>query len=62
MTSKEIFEKIEGYWLEYSDNHHKFVTKGNKQAGVRARKALASLKGLITEYRQATILETKQLK
>ncbi len=50
----ELLEKVQ----EYTDNHEKFVTNGNKAAGTRARKALSEIAKLTKTQRKA-IQETK---
>ena len=47
-THEQIVEALEVYLEENS----KFVEKGNKSAGTRARKALMDLKNLATERRK----------
>ena len=50
----ELLEKVQ----DYTDNHEKFVTNGNKAAGTRARKALSEIAKLTKSQRKA-IQETK---
>jgi len=59
-TSKELFEQMEQLWLEFSDNHSKFIDKGNKAAATRARKSIGDLKKLVTEYRKESVAESKK--
>lgn len=59
-TSKELFEQMEQLWLEFSDNHIKFIDKGNKAAATRARKSIGDLKKLVTEYRKESVAESKK--
>ena len=59
MASNELFAKMEGLWAEFHDNHSKFTEKGNKAAATRARKAVGELKKLVTEYRKASVAESK---
>ena len=60
MASNELFAKMEGLWTEFQDNHSKFTEKGNKAAATRARKAVGELKKLTTEYRKASVAESKR--
>ena len=60
MTSKELFTKMETYWNEFNENHSKFTDKGNKAAATRARKAVGELKKLVTDYRKASVTESKR--
>ena len=45
---------------EFHENHSKFTEKGNKAAATRARKAVGELKKLVTEYRKASVAESKR--
>jgi len=60
MTSNEIYEQIQVLWEDFRANHADFHHKGNKTAGTRARKSLGELKKLVTEYRKASVEESKQ--
>ena len=60
MASHELYAKMEGFWTEFSENHSKFTKKGNKEAATRARKAVGELKKLVTEYRKASVSESKR--
>ena len=60
MTSNELFTKMETYWNGCNDCHSKFTEKGNKAAATRARKAVGELKKLVTEYRKASVAESKR--
>ena len=46
-------------WDAFEADHNKFVEKGNKAAGGRARKAIGEIKKLVTEYRKASVAESK---
>lgn len=60
MTSKELFTEMENHWSDFSDNHSKFVEKGNRAAATRARKAIGEIKKLVTEYRKQSVAESKK--
>ena len=60
MTSQELFTRMETHWNEFNENHSKFTDKGNKAAATRARKAVGELKKLVTEYRKASVTESKR--
>jgi hypothetical protein len=60
MTSNEIYAEMEKQWSEFSENHSKFVEKGNRAAGTRARKAIGEIKKLVTEYRKESVTESKR--
>ena len=57
--AKEIHAKIKEHFDEYEKNHHVHAEKGNKAAGGRARKAIGEVKKLVTEYRKASVSESK---
>ena len=52
-------KKLKELWEEFEDNHEKFAEKGNKAAGGRARKSIGEIKKLVTEYRKASVAESK---
>jgi uncharacterized protein YaaR (DUF327 family) len=60
MTSQDLFTKMETYWNEFNENHSKFTEKGNKAAATRARKAVGEFKKLVTDYRKASVAESKR--
>jgi len=57
MTSNELYEQINEFYLDFKE---KFVNKGTKTASVRARKAIGELKKLVTAYRKASVEESKK--
>ena len=59
-NSNDIFTEMNILWESFHDNHMKFSNKGTKAAGARARKAVGQLKNLVTEYRKASISESKK--
>jgi len=60
MTSQELFTQMEVQWNEFNENHSKFAEKGNKAAATRARKSIGEIKKLVTEYRKASVTESKR--
>jgi len=58
-SSKEIHAKIKEHFEEFDANHEIHSEKGNKAAGGRARKAIGEVKKLVTEYRKASVSESK---
>ena len=58
-SSKEIHAKIKEHFEEFDKNHEAHSEKGNKAAGGRARKAIGEVKKLVTEYRKASVVESK---
>ena len=58
-TSNELYEQIEELFEDFQANHKTFAEKGNKAAGTRARKAIGEVKKLVTDYRKASVDESK---
>ena len=54
-----MFSQMEELWESFKEEHGKFVEKGNKSAGTRARKSIGEIKKLVTEYRKASVEERK---
>jgi len=57
--TNELYDEIKELWEEFDSNHSSFVEKSNKAAGARARKALGQIKKIVTEYRKASVEESK---
>ncbi len=55
MNKQEIFEQIETLYTTFVAEHNS-TTKAGAQ---RARKAIGSIKKLVTEYRKASVNESK---
>ena len=60
-TVFEQFTEMKKLWDEFETNHKIFEEKENKSAAARARKAVNSLKKLITNYKQASSEHVKSL-
>ena len=58
-TVNELHAKIKEHFEEFDKNHEANSEKGNKAAGGRARKHIGEIKKLVTEYRKASISESK---
>ena len=58
-TTNELYETLNNLWEEFQENHRTFTEKGNKAAGGRARKAAGEVKKLVTDYRKASVTESK---
>ena len=58
-TAKELHAKIKEHYEEFNKNHEIHAEKGNKAAGGRARKHIGEIKKLVTEYRKASVAESK---
>lgn len=56
---KELFDNIQGKMIEFNHELNLNVNKGNKSAGVRARKASLELEKLFKEYRKKSVNNQK---
>ena len=54
-----VYSELNELWEQFQENHRSFDEKGNKAAAGRARKAIGGIKKLVTEYRQASVNETR---
>ena len=59
MSSENVYNQLNELWEQFQENHRSFETKGNKAAGARARKAIGGIKKLVTDYRKASVAESK---
>jgi hypothetical protein len=57
---KELHAKIKEHFEEFDKNHEAHSEKGNKAAGGRARKHIGEIKKLVTDYRKASISQSKK--
>lgn len=55
MSKESLYEQMKGLWSEF-DAEHNGNTKASQQ---RARKAIGELKKLVTDYRKASVEESK---
>ena len=58
-TTNELYDEINWWFEDFQENHRAFTEKGNKAAGGRARKAVGEVKKLVTDYRKASVTESK---
>ena len=58
-NTNELYETLNNLWEDFQENHRSFTEKGNKAAGGRARKAIGEVKKLVTDYRKASVTESK---
>ncbi len=58
-NTNELYETLNNLWEDFQTNHRTFTEKGNKAAGGRARKAVGEVKKLVTDYRKASVTESK---
>ena len=54
-----MFTQLKDLWESFEEEHTKFSDKGNKSAGTRARKNIGEIKKVVTEYRKASVEESK---
>ena len=55
----ELFNDMKDLWNSLEENHTIFSEKSNKAAGSRARKAAGEFKKIVTDYRKASVAESK---
>jgi|TARA_B100001094_G_scaffold6164_1_gene5453 hypothetical protein len=60
MSTVDLYTNLDNLWEVFQENHRKFNEKGNKAAAQRARKSLGEIKKLVTEYRKASVEESKK--
>ena len=58
-TKDELYNQLNELWEQFQENHRSHSEKGNKAAGGRARKSIGEVKKLVTEYRKASVSESK---
>ena len=59
MSTKSLYNELNNLWEDFQENHRSFTDKGNKSAGGRARKSIGEIKKLVTDYRKASVSESK---
>ena len=59
MSSDTVYNQLNELWESFQENHRSFESKGNKAAGARARKAIGGIKKLVTDYRKASVEDSK---
>ena len=58
-SSQELYNQLNDLWESFQENHRANAEKGNKAARGRARKPIGEIKKLVTEYRKASVAESK---
>ena len=58
--TEQLFSEMNELFDDFKNNHESFKEKGVKAAAQRARKAIGAIKKLITEYRKASVEESKK--
>lgn len=56
---EELVKQIDALYVEFKKDAEAQASKGNKAAGLRARKAALSLSGLLKEFRKVSNEATK---
>ena len=59
MSTESLYNELNNLWEDFQENHRSFTDKGNKAAGGRARKSIGKIKKLVTDYRKASVSESK---
>ena len=59
MSTENLYDQLNNLWEDFQENHRDFSSRGNKSAGGRARKSIGEIKKLVTDYRKASISESK---
>jgi hypothetical protein len=59
MSTDKLYNDIKELFEQFEENHTIFKDKGTKAAGGRARKAIGEIKKLVTDYRKASVSESK---
>lgn len=59
LSMKELVEKIQAEYANFAVNAEAQVTKNNKAAGTRARKAALELSKLMKEFRKVSVEAAK---
>ena len=59
MSTENLYNELNNLWEDFQENHRSFTDKGNKSAGGRARKSIGEIKKLVTDYRKASVSESK---
>ena len=57
--TQELFNNMQQLWNSLEENHTAFTNNGYKAAGTRARKAAGEFKKIVTDYRKASVAESK---
>jgi hypothetical protein len=54
-----MFADMADLWKEFETNHQDYSTKGTKKSAAKARKAIQSLKSMVTNYKKSSVEECK---
>ena len=57
--SETMFQDMKALWTDFESNHGDYSAKGTKKSAAKARKAIQSLKSMITTYKKASVEECK---
>jgi hypothetical protein len=57
---KELVEKLNEAFVTFSEDANLQVEKGNKAAGMRARKASLEIEKMMKEFRKVSLEESKK--
>lgn len=59
-NTTDLYEQIKALYEAFDENHNQNAETGTKASGTRARKAIGEIKKLATEYRKASVAESKK--
>jgi hypothetical protein len=54
-----MFADMASLWNEFETSHNDYSAKGTKKSAAKARKAIQSLKSMVTAYKKASVEECK---
>jgi len=57
--SETMFADMKALWTDFETSHSDYATKGTKKSAAKARKAIQSLKAMVTAYKKASVEECK---
>jgi hypothetical protein len=59
-NTTDLYEQIKALYEAFDENHNQHAESGTKASGTRARKAIGEIKKLATDYRKASVAESKK--
>lgn len=59
LNSVRLFNEMKEFWTEFEASHLDYAATGKKKSAAKSRKAIQSLKAIITDYKKASVEECK---
>jgi len=59
LNSVSLFNEMKSFWTEFEASHTDYALTGKKKSAAKARKAIQSLKAIITDYKKSSVEECK---